>query len=182
MIIGICAGRYLLHRPLKIEFKISIGNRIIAALWMFIIITIAVMGEYLLNSYNLKCFPRDKWWLKVLSSAIDGGLLITLFLPTSSYIFGKLIKSWNLDLCLEYNVTTVKIYYSIAIIFDCIWLLVIAWPGIVHNDPEMQSVINRVIIWTLSVIGTWFGMGFHCEGTINEELNNIRKRKESSST
>lgn len=176
--IGVKFGTVLFHKPIKIEFKISPIESFIYAFEMFFFITMVMVIELSINQWNLLYFNPIDWRLKLLSRAIDGGMLVAIALPILSILFGKWITGFNLDLCKGYSVNTVKIYYSIAIIANCIWFLLMIGPDIRNDNPEVQSILNRIIIWMLNVGGTWAGIGFRCEGRILEELKNIRKSKE----
>ncbi len=176
--IGMVIGIFIFRRPIKIEFKISPIDSFMYAFGMFFIITMVMALELSINQLNLLYFNPDDWWLKFLKRAIDGGFLVAVALPLLSILFGKWIRGFNLDLCNGYSINAVKIYYSIVIVANCIWFLVMAGPEIVNNSPDAQSILNRVIIWMLNVGGTWAGIGFHCEGRISEELKNIKKSKE----
>ncbi len=176
--IGMVIGAIIFHRTIKIEFKISPFDSFMYAFGMFFIITMVMALELSINQWNLLYFNPADWWSKFLSRAIDGGVLVAIALPLLSILFSKWIMGYNLDLCNGYSINAVKIYYSIVIVANCIWFLVMAGPGIVNDSPEAQSILNRVIIWMLNVGGTWAGIGFHCEGRISEELKNIKKSKE----
>lgn len=176
--IGVGIGTILFRKPVKIEFKISSFDSFMYAFAMFFIITMVMVLELSINQGQLIYFNPIDWRLKLLSRAIDGGLLVAMALPIMSIIFGRWVIGFNLDLCSEYSINTVKIYYSMAIVANCIWFLVMAGPDIVNDNPEAQSILNRVIIWMLSVGGTWAGIGFCCEGRITEELKNIKRSKE----
>lgn len=171
-------GRFLFCKPLNIEFKISSLDSFMYAFAMFFVITMVMVLELSINHWQLVCFQPIDWRLRFLSRAIDGGLLVAMALPIMSILFGKWVIGFNLDLCRGYSITVVKVYYSLAIVANCIWFLVMAGPEIVNDDPEVQSILNRVVIWMLNVGGTWAGIGFHCEGRISEELKNIKRSKE----
>lgn len=176
--IGAGMGTVLFHKPIKIEFKISSFDRFMYAFAMFFIITMVMVLELTINQWQLVNFNSNEWWLKFLSRAVDGGLLVSIALPILSIVFGKWVIEFNLDLCSEYSINVVKIYYSLSIFANCMWFLVMSRSRIVNDDPGVQSILNRVIIWMLNVGGTWAGIGFHCEGRISEELKNIKRSKE----
>lgn len=182
-IISVCVGGiiggFLFCKPLKIEFKISSLDRFMYAFAMFFVITMVMVLELSINYWQLVHFQPFDWRLRFLSRAIDGGLLVAIALPIMSILFGKWGIRFNLDLCSGYSITAVKVYYSLAIVANCIWFLEMAGPDIVNDDTEVQSILNRVVIWMLNVGGTWAGIGFHCEGRISEELKNSKKSKEN---
>lgn len=171
-------GIFLFCKPLKIEFKISPLANFMYAFAMFFIITMVMVLELSINHWQLICFHPVDWRLRFLSRAIDGGLLVAIALPIMSILFGKWVIGFDLDLCRGYSIIAVKVYYSLAIVANCMWFLVMAGSNIVNGDPEVQSILNRVVIWMLNVGGTWVGIGFHCEGRISEELKNIKRSKE----
>lgn len=178
-IISFCIGArievVLFRKPIKIEFKISSFDRFRYAFNMFFLITMVMVLELLINQWQLAKFHPIDWRLRFLSRAIDGGLLVAIAIPIMSIVFGKWAIKSNLDLCSEYDIIAVKIYYSLSIFANCIWFLVMIRQHIINDAPEVQSTLNRVIIWMLNVVGTWIGIGFHCEGRISEELKNIKR-------
>ncbi len=182
VLFGIGIGAFLYHKPQKIEFKISSIDIFMFAFLMFLIITMVMVAELYINQWNLLYFNPSHWCWKLLRRAIDGGLLVAIVLPFMSLIFGKWIKVCNLDLCKGYSINAIKIYYSMAIVVDCIWLLICAKPDFVNDNSDVQYILNRVIIWMLNVGGTWFGIGFHCEGRIVEEIKNIKRSKKEKIT
>jgi hypothetical protein len=176
--IGGTIGVILFHKPIKIEFKIFFIDSFLCAFGMFFVMPMVMVLEFSINCWNTLCFKPTNWWLILLSSAIDGGLLIAIALPLLSVLFSKWIMKLNLDLCIGYSINAVKIYYSAVIVANCIWFLIWAGFDVADNSLKMQSIVNRIIIWMLNVVGTWAGIGFHCEGRISEELKNIKKSKE----
>ena len=171
-------GRFLFHKPIKIELKISPLDSFLNAFAMFWIITMVMVLELSINDWQLVRFQTSDWPLRFLSRAIDGGLLVVIVLLITSILFGKVVIAFNLDLCSGYSINAFKVYYSLAIVVNCIWFIAMVYPDIVKDDPEVQSILNRVVIWILNVVGTWVGIGFRCEGRISEELKNIKKSKE----
>ncbi|MDE6026298.1 MAG: hypothetical protein K2G45_12710, partial [Lachnospiraceae bacterium] len=175
--IGVGIEMVSFHKPIKIEFKISSFDSFNYAFDMFFLITTVMVLELSINQWQLAKFNPIDWRLRFLSRAIDGGLLVAIALPIMSVKFGKWAIKFNLDLCSEYSINAVKIYYSMSIVANCIWFLVMIGQHNINDGPEVQSTLNRVIIWMLNVVGTWFGIGFHCDGRINEELKNIKRSK-----
>lgn len=176
--VGARIGAVIFLKPIKIEFKVSLFDSFMFAFCMFFIINMVMALELTANQLILS-LPKPTHWLSVLlKCAINNGLFVAIALPVLSIIFGKWAKGINLDLCSLYSVNFIKIYYSLSILANCIWLLILVWPSIVNGDSGVQNVCNRVIIWMLSIGGTWFGIGFHCEGRVVEELENIRISKQ----
>lgn len=177
MIIGGCLGKKLYNKPTKIEFKISPYASLICGVAMFTMIFMVMMLELLLDLWGLQECKSDDWRLRLLCMIIDGGLLIAIALPLLSKVFAGWIKGFNLDLCSEYNSDVIKKYYSCSILFDCIWLVILFWDELKIDNLEVHVVISRVIIWVISVVGTWVGIGYKCEGRIDEEVKKCQTSK-----
>ena len=176
-IIGCLIGTQLYNRPTKIEFKVSPYANFLCGVAMFTIIFMIMMFELLLDLWVLQEFQSDDWRSRLLCMLIDGGILIAIALPVLSKVFAGWIKGFNLDLCNEYNSDVIKKYYSCSILFDCIWLLILFWNELRSDNLEVHVVISRVLIWIISVMGTWAGIGFKCEGRIDDEVKNYHISK-----
>lgn len=175
--IGIVIGTKVFHSPIKIEFRVSMLNSFIQAFMMFFIITTAMVLEMYINQRQLQYNPVS-WQLRLLSQLIDAGILVALMLPLLSSLFGKWIRAFDMDLCTVYSENVIKIYYSLAVVVNCIWYLMMAGPNIMNDSVENRSILSRVIIWMLNILGTWMGIGFHCKGRIDEEIEYDYKSKE----
>lgn len=175
---GAFIGYRLFQRPTKIEFRVSAFDSFGYAFNMFFTITAVMVLELSLDQWVLSLKPQDIW-LKYLCRAIDGGVLVGIAIPCMSLLFGKRLIDLKLDLSRGYSIDFLKKYYSIVILANCLWFMAIAKPYVAVDTSEAQTIISRVVIWLLNVVGTWAGIGFHCEGRIDEELNNIKISKDN---
>ena len=176
--IGVGIGIKVFHIPIKIEFKISMFNSFVQAFGMFFMITATMALEMSINQLQLLLFSPVSWRLRLLSQLIDEGLIVALLLPLLSILFEKWIRGFDMDLSAVYSEKVIKICYSLAIITNCIWYLYMIGPNIINDSLESRSILSRVIIWMLSVFGAWMGIGFHCKGRIDEEIECDYKSRE----
>lgn len=106
-IISICVGMVIgirvLHNPIIIEFKISMFDSFMQAVIMFYMITVAMVVEMGINQGQLLIFNPVSWQLRLLSQLIDAGLIVALMLPLLSILFGKLIRTFDMDLSTSYS-------------------------------------------------------------------------------
>lgn len=176
---GICVGVRLFRAPIKIEFNVSVLNILQLAFSMFAVISCAMSLELIMNHVQLVKLQSATGFIKVLREVLDAGLVIAIVLPLLSLLFGKWVKKFDLDLCDEYSENVVKVYYSLVIIVNCIYYLCIMGENIMDDTTLSQNVFGRVIVWLLNVFGTWVGIGYHCKGRIDEEIENIIRSKKT---
>lgn len=186
MIIMVCMGGYtgyrLLKSPIKIEFKVSVLDIVQFAFSMFATITFVMALELVFNQMQLKKWESATGPLLLLRELLNAGLGIAIMLPALSALFGKWVRKFDLDLSDAYSENLVKVYYSFVILVNCVFYLYMVWENIMDGTAESKYVFSRVIAWILNVFGTWVGIGFHCKGRIDEEIENIllSKKKEKS--
>lgn len=177
ILIGIVICQYVYRIPLKIEFKISVFSRFFFSVCLFFMIMAVMMLEIGLYEWILYVGRPQDWRFGLLYKFIENGVLVAVVIPLMSSFFGKTARKLNFDLSGAYSILFIKIYYSACIVANCLWLLLTYMDGFINNTPEAQCIFNRVIMWLLSVVGTWIGVGFHCESRIDEENRNIRRSK-----
>ena len=178
ILIGIVICQYVYRTPPKIEFKISAFDRFLYSIVLFSVIMAVMMLELGVYEWILyACQPQD-WRLILLCHLVENGVLVAIAIPFMSILFGKTARKFNFDLAGVYSVNMIRLYYSASIVACCLWLLYTYRTEIVNNTLEAQCIVNRVMVWLLNVIGTWMGLGFHCESRIDEEMRNIKRSKE----
>ena len=177
IVIGMGTGIKKFYEPIRIEFRVSKFNIFMQAFMMFFIITIAMAMEMSFNQWQLAFFDRTSIIQRLISQLLDSGLAVALLLPVLSCLFGKWIREFDLDVCSIYSENFIKGYYSMAAGVNCIWYLYMLGQDWLSESPDSQIILSRVIIWSLSILGTWFGIGFHCKSRIDEELEIIHKSK-----
>lgn len=176
MMLGyIITNRYLM-KPVKIEFTISPFQIFLYGFIVFFCISMLMVVELLFCDLVQNYVSSQNSILNILVSLINNGLIIAVSLPIMSKFFGKCAKDINLDLCGAYSAKFVKIYYSLSIVANCI-LLLILHDKTLYEGIDNNMILNRVIVWVISVLGTWWGIGYRCEGRVYEELANIINSK-----
>lgn len=175
IILGFIIENRTLMKPVKIEFKIFSSQIFLYAFVMFFCITMVMIVEFCIF-YLLQNFVHSQdSILNIVVSLMNNGIIIAISLPIMSKFFGKWAKNIKLDLCGVYSAKIVKAYYSFSIVANCIWLL--SLEKTFHDNLADDMIINRVIIWSISVFGTWWGIGYKCEGRVYEEIVNIINSK-----
>ena len=172
---GIAFGYQYFKTPLKIEFKVSVPNRIEQAMLMFISITSVMVFEIIINQLQLNIWKDSIGWRKIVSELLDAGLLVAFVIPLLSVIFAKWVEMRDLDLSGAYSEQFMKVYFSVVTITNCVWYTYMLSIKPIGGELIEGNLFSRIIIWGLNVFGTWFGIGFHCKGRIEKEKENIRK-------
>lgn len=185
---SVSALYYLNYRKgIIIEFKYSIVDWIAP-------ITIAIMGFFFIFFLEIwlgamivekigECIANmdmttdlDKifrYVVFIIQKAFDNGLLIPVLSVWLSHRFEKTVEDFSLDYTDFYSETVSKVCFSIIVSTVCIKNFIILFP----NYEDVSFLINRVLMWLITVIGTWAGFGFKCEGRIQKEKKKIRKSK-----
>ena len=171
-ILGIALSIYGVKRKIEIKFsysKVAWIEPVMGAVLSFLIAFIIelIVGWYFNNSFN-----SDKYQMFLVKKFFENGLLIPILSIGISFVFEKNVESLNLDYSDLYTDKVSKLVFSVIIILSCIKIVMIAK---FSYGMEYEFVINRVLMWLLTVIGTWIGFGFNCEGRIEKE-NKIRRR------
>lgn len=93
------------------------------AFLVFFCISMVMVVELFWYDLLIKYTNLPDLKMKILFYLLNNGGLIAIALPIMSKMFGKWAIEINLDLCGAYSVNVIKIYYSISIVANCVWLL-----------------------------------------------------------
>lgn len=178
-IVGIGFSIYGQKSKIVIKFKISWSDWVAPILFAFLLYMIVFAAEiivskvlicllaYLEESYNLHIFFI--YAITLLVRFLDNGALILFTGVLLSWLFGKMIKKANLDYVDYYSDKISKICFTVIIISVSIALIRITLPEALSDDGDALFFLNRVVMWVLSIFGSWIGFGYGCKGRIAEE-------------
>lgn len=152
-------------------------NGMMQAAFMFLMITFLMIAELGLNYFITQDTMVSSSLVEIIKNLIEQGIIVVLAGPLLSILFGKLIRMNDLDISRVYNESVIKIYYSLVVFVNCLMLLKFASLENNANIYVNNIYFNRIIMWGLSIFGTWFGIGFGCKGRINETEENERRSK-----
>lgn len=181
VILCACAGCFFAKKayslPIRIDFKVSTYEWTIPVIFAFFSMTIVMAFEWSFNIWLLKKTAESSVGMILVSKFVDGGALVPVLTAFISFLTKEIIESFSLDLAKEYNGSAVKIIFTCSIIVNIIMYGLIVFPKalIFIKDPIIGNYFSRLILWILVAIGSWFGIGFHCEGRVargkSEKIN-----------
>lgn len=124
---------------------------------------------------NMINYPTNLLGILIFS-ILDGGFVVTIAFVIVSVILRKYIEAFNLDLSEIYSVDLIKMQASIVIIITSIYIFMQARGYIKRGEIEIaKPLIQRVVLLGLYVFGTWFGLGYKCEGRLAKK-NKTKKK------
>lgn len=176
-ILGLLMAYKIFNEPTKIEFEIFWGNWVITVLVGFSLITAVIPLEMLLCYSFVQAFPPQTPIYYLLLEFLKAGVLVPLFCCIISCVFEWMVEKFDLDLHALYNGKILKAFFSWVVLLNCIGYLVFVWPQLMSGSVEIDYLVNRLIMWTLTVVGTWVGIGFHASGRITQEIRNREESK-----
>lgn len=171
--VGLCI--YGSRRTLIIRFSYSPLDWYEPILLTSVAFVIAFALEYSLSSFLIGLLPKQSEIAFLISRFIDSGLFVPFLSAGLSCLFAKMVESLNLDYLDEYTNTVSKVCFTVIVLAFCI---IGAQKTITLYDKtskELVSILNRIFMWMVTVIGTWIGFGFQCEGRI-QKMNKLRKK------
>ena len=143
---------------------------------IFLVMTVAIILELWL-SWEGKDFVSRTCDFEIVSQLLEAGILYVILVPITSRIFGRWIQFYNIDLCYSYDVSVFNIWYSIAVIFNCIWLYI--WKENLYLEEDLDAYITLgIIMWLFTIASTWLGVGTGCKGRVYEDIKNTEKSLE----
>ena len=165
--------KWRLTTPLTIEFPYKKIDWLIPILFTNLSFLVIFMLDYSVVRTVSSAINVEKsafLWLKVL---LDNGFIIPIYCIVLSRIFEGLIEALYLDYLEFYSPLVSKICFSFMVIAVCVKMLVSN--KLLQIDTADYSLVCEIMMWVLSILGTWFGFGFNCEGRIEREN---RKRRD----
>ena len=137
-------------------------------------VMIAFVLELVLSMF-VRGIKIDKLsWVYWLVRFIENGLFIPLFSMAVSYFFERKVESLNLDYLPLYSEKVSKVCFSVIVITFCIVLKIGVLSKYTTNDWEFDFFLNRILMWMLTVMGTWLGLGCGCRGRVARDNDIIQ--------
>lgn len=168
-IIGVALTTIGRRKTFVIKFSYSPLDWAEPILMVFVLFSIFFVLEVAtVNWFASKCSGMSTT-LTLCSKFLDNGLLVPLISLGLSIIFEKMVEGFNLDYLEYYNDKIAKICFSTIVFSWCVVLLAVAWPKMDLMSIEEEIILNRILMWLLTIVGTWFGFGFKCKGRIEKE-------------
>ena len=172
--IGICLSIYGMKRPTVIKYSYSWNAWVIPIFYSFVFFIFIFVVEYMLSVIFINNVEMSSFLIKLVIKIIENGLLIPFFSGLLSKFFGITVEKLDLDYSEYYNDKIAKICFSILVSVGSIAFMYIMY----LTGEENDYFVNRVLMWFLTVVGTWIGWGFGCKGRIereNQKRKNISK-------
>lgn len=162
------------RKPFVIKFSYSPFDWAEPIMMIFCFFAAFFVLEFAVSNYVVsKCYESSPA-LTLCSKFFENGLLIPFISVLLSIIFEKMIEELNLDYLEYYNDLIAKICFSFLVFAWCFALIVVVWSKMDSMSIEEEAILNRILMWMLTIIGTWLGFGFKCIGRTEKEKT--RKR------
>lgn len=165
---------YIINKPIVIKYHYSKID------WIFPVffIIVSFLFSYLIDiiATNLLDNIHSDYsifiWFKTF---VSNGLLIPILCMINSIFFGLIIEFLKFDYLELYTNLVSKVCFSIMIVFASIKMIFVLLSD--PQDVDVNFYISRSLMWILTVFGTWFGIGFRCEGRFIREKNKLLQKE-----
>ncbi len=173
-ILGAALGVFLCvygsNKPLKIKVPYTPFDWFIPVFTSFPWVVTAFIVEYIISvivvPINVDKATAGYFFIK----AYENGLFIPLLSVGVSWLFYNSVKSLNLQYHPLYSDKVPKVCFTVIVISFCVILIFGMLPKYEMSGIEYDLMVNRVLMWALTVVGTWIGFGFGCKS--KEEKDN----------
>ncbi len=125
--------------------------------------------EYVISMEINDILPKDGKWSGLVIRIIKNGILVIPLSMLLSVFFEKIVEKLNLDYLDGYSEMVSKICFSVIVTSVCVIGMIKILNKNNINELEKDYFINRCLMWLITVIGTWIGFGFGCDGRIKKE-------------
>ncbi len=171
--VGICI--YGSKRILIIRFAYSPLDWFEPILLAFVAFICVFVLEFSLSTALIDLLPKQSQIIFLASRFIDSGFFVPFLSAGLSWLFAKLVESFNLDYLDEYTNAVSKVCFTVIVLSFCIIMVKKTCTLYDETSKELISILNRIFMWIVTVIGTWIGFGFQCEGRI-QKMNKLRAK------
>ena len=175
VIVSVIGGK----QPVRIKFSYSPLDWTTPIFLMFVSFPIVFLIEYSISNLISSLIGDSFWIMIIIAKFFDNGLLVPIFSILLSSLFEKMVEKMNLDYLPYYDDLISKVCFTIIIFSWSIAILFQTVDGNTLVNAENMGIINKVLMWMVTVIGTWLGFGFGCKGRTaneNKERNNVKKK------
>lgn len=187
IVFGTILCRYLIRRPIYIRFEHSFLIWSEPVLVCFVCIIVSFFFDLLFGSIAadaLSIYSNTTgntlnisgWVIFFILKALENGFLIPIFVHISSLVFGRIVKKLGLIYLYTYSENVPKSCFTLlTLLLTCRLLMFMEWDG---DIEEIGFVIVRIMMWWMTIYGTWRGFGFGCNVTFEEDDKNPEEKKE----
>ena len=161
---------YGVKRSIEIKFSYSWDSWVNPILLSFAGVCCVFLLECILSNFLLNNFKFESIIGKFAKLFIANGLGILIFSVILSRIFEIMVEKLNLDYFEFYSDLIAKVCFSVLVLAVCFAFMY----KLKDMEVNYEFWMNRVWMWLITVLGTWFGFGFGCKGRIERE-NKIRR-------
>ena len=112
--------------------------------------------------------------------AYENGLFIPLLSVGVSWLFYNSVKSLHLQYLPYYSDTVPKVCFSVIVLAFCVVLKIGVLDKFKPSDGEYDLMLNRILMWALTILGTWIGFGFGCKSDVERDNAIIRESNEGA--
>lgn len=176
-LLGVCVSIVVIRKPIVIRFKVNSLDWCMPILVMFVMFSIAFILETALNDIVQMHVKSDEEIVRIICKLIDGGIIVPFISYILSWAFGRLVEKMDLDISEAYSEVLSKITFSVIILVHCFCFFLVIHNEYSIDDASVQSMINRIVIWSISVVGIWMSIGDNCEGRIQRYKNELKDSK-----
>ena len=158
--------------PLTIKFSYMPLDWFIPILSSIPCVMLSFAIEYIISEV-IAPINVDKTSLPyVFIRAYENGLFIPLLGVVVSWLFYNSVRSLHLQYLPHYSDTVPKVCFTVIVLTFCVVLKIGVLDKYQSSDAEYDLMLNRILMWALTVLGTWVGFGFGCKSQ-EEKVNEI---------
>lgn len=152
----------LIKKPIKINFDFEYSSWFMPSIYMFTSVMIFFYLGIAIEDYFRRS-NTDNYW-----TILYNGFYILVSCLIVARCMRRTIKANYLDYSKRYNTNLIKILFSVSVIANCIvYSILLLCSNEFSNDKH--CVVNNIVVWFATVVGTWMDVAYKCEGRIEEE-------------
>lgn len=171
---GIHVCRYGATRTLKIEFEYSPLNWILVTFFALLSVLLAFVLDLVFSQWICNLIGEKSGYLHLIKKFLENGLLIPFLSALVSYLFKIKVESLHMQYLKLYSETVPKVCFSVLVVSFCIVVQFLIIPHSEGNQAQVEFWLNRILMWIITVIGTWVGFGFACKESTEIDNQLIR--------
>lgn len=175
MAIGIVVTLKSCTRPIEIKMSYLPLEWPVPILSVFLFFAVLYFVDIVISILIVGKIDNSLQVYILLKIILENGLFVPFICVILSRTFELLVEGFNLDLLDGYDVIISKICLSIIVLFWSVFILGLYWTDLTQMNEVVTFIVNRTLVWILTVIGMPFSLGFRCNGRIAED-NKLRER------
>lgn len=166
------------YKPIEIRYHHSYSDDFCVSAILYFLVT----GVLLLDLYcglKVSATNEESQLLDVvISRLVIGGILLFVLMFIASIITMVLLYRFDMDYGKGFDANAIKFIYS-AIIFIDIVVFIILILKYEMSDATI-CIVDRIVMWIITVAGTWGGIGFCWKNRLIREKEKNRKIYETT--